>query len=1009
MNKRYFSILIVLIFCFFISLVSASTWGENANLTAYYDFNESSGTVVYDFSGNMNNGEIIGTVQQGVAGKLGNAYNFTGEGNISVVDLDEIINYNHNFSLSFWINNPNNQAKQIFRKGTVFNMFTDSSGYIWITTKNGQNSYIPDYRINDSELKMITLIYDSSTENLKGYYNNQSGTNLDFSINPTGFNFTSESDLIIGSNWKGIIDEFSIYDKALTEEEIAIIYNSGNGINPTNSTITINSPTNNEISHINQVTFNASSTVVGATLVNSSLWTNETGSWEQRNTTNITGISNISTFIREFSHEDIVLWNIQFCDSDGDCAFESTNYTFSVALNPNITLNTPLDNYYSINRSLNFLGNVSSYENITNYTFNIYHDNGTLFYQSTNSSITAGTKITNLIKTLTNFITDIFYWNFEVCDSLGTCASALANYTLNLVDLDYLDSSSETLTFTQNESKLRYVNIFKDANVTSAKFNLSGNDDICYQESVNIINQTGIDGDCDLNYSGVYSGTCLNIGNGLCPESAWDGNWSTYNSEIGDFYINYSKPIYSQEAILQVGTKGASLTLFNFTIPDSCFSYYDDKLALYLEPFNVAFQQKVLVYCYNGSFSMFGQTTYSGSLSSIINEEAVYWVIGNISNASLEVGHQNETYEWSYSGIFNQTDNQTEELRDNFMSILNSGACDCEGCFIDNLVNCSIPILFHSDSAGILKVEPQIIWTEYINPNITVIQPIGEKTSTNIIYIINATDNYALKNCKYWVTRGASIEVSNTTVSCADQITGTLYVSSIGTDYIFHAYVEDYFGYSNYSNSSFSTSSTAIIVLPPSAGGGGSTTSSEDSGWTMEVGNGVAKFEADMSKGQTREFNLQFENLGTSSRTITLSCEDVVGLACQYIEFTENPFELALLKDTKQTISFKINLPKNMEIGDYQFNIKALDDQARQGAITMFLGVGTLSLIPAFINKILLDTSDWGLPYWLIFIPVFIGVWIFSARIFFKKKFPFRPIWLILTSTLIAVLSVSFI
>ena len=53
-------------------------------------------------------------------------------------------------------------------------------------------------------------------------------------------------------------------------------------------TTTLNSPADDSIAYVNPVTFNASAEVTGgATLVNMSLWTNESGSWEIKNTSDL--------------------------------------------------------------------------------------------------------------------------------------------------------------------------------------------------------------------------------------------------------------------------------------------------------------------------------------------------------------------------------------------------------------------------------------------------------------------------------------------------------------------------------------------------------------------------------------------------------------------------------------------------------------------------------------------------------------------------------------------------
>jgi len=44
----------------------------------------------------------------------------------------------------------------------------------------------------------------------------------------------------------------------------------------------------------------------------------------------------------------------------------------------------------------------------------------------------------------------------------------------------------------------------------------------------------------------------------------------------------------------------------------------------------------------------------------------------------------------------------------------------------------------------------------------------------------------------------------------------------------------------------------------------------------------------------SRELGINFENLGGTSVNIELSCEDLIGNACQYVEFEEQNFELLL-------------------------------------------------------------------------------------------------------------------
>jgi hypothetical protein len=377
----------------------------------------------------------------------------------------------------------------------------------------------------------------------------------------------------------------------------------------------------------------------------------------------------------------------------------------------------------------------------------------------------------------------------------------------------------------------------------------------------------------------------------------------------------------------------------------------------------------------------------------------------NTQNASIFL---NNTRIWNYTGEFNTTA-QTSNFATTLNTALNNGACDCANCsLVGN--NCTIPFIFHSDTAGILQWSNlNITWNESIKPNLTIVQPSGEKNSTAIAYNISATDNHLLQTCKYWITRGASLEVDNTTVTCADTITGTAYVSSSNTNYTFHSWIQDYSGNANYSNSSFSTSSTATIIVAPGGGGGSTTVIEGEQGWSMEVAEGRSKYEVSMSKGTERNFKIQFENLGSSSRTIQLSCVDIGSSICQYVTFKENPFELALLKDTKQTVYFNVKLPEDVEEKTYQFNIIATDDLARTGSITVFLDVGLGGLITNFTNKLFSASSILGLAYIWFFIPILIFSGIGYNKILKKRKVPFIPVWNIVLSLTTSIFIISII
>lgn len=87
----------------------------------------------------------------------------------------------------------------------------------------------------------------------------------------------------------------------------------------------------------------------------------------------------------------------------------------------------------------------------------------------------------------------------------------------------------------------------------------------CYQESANSVNQTGIDGNCGLNYSGSYS---------------YPGTGPGAPSE-GYVQINYTKPATALSTS-KWQVKHGDLTTYNITIPTDCWNAYPNSLVFRL-------------------------------------------------------------------------------------------------------------------------------------------------------------------------------------------------------------------------------------------------------------------------------------------------------------------------------------------------------------------------------------------------------------------------------------------
>ena len=172
-----------------------------------------------------------------------------------------------------------------------------------------------------------------------------------------------------------------------------------------------------------------------------------------------------------------------------------------------------------------------------------------------------------------------------------------------------------------------------------------------------------------------------------------------------------------------------------------------------------------------------------------------------------------------------------------------NGTIDEVGVWTRVLSDAEITYLYNN-GVGVIYV------ADFVKPNITEIYaPIGILSSKNVSYTFNAVDDIGLESCWYWVTRGASEEVANTSVSCinATNFTNSFIVSS-DADYVFHLFVNDSVAFSKYSNSSFSVDTTTGSTSP--AGGGGS--SLEGYGEVLEM---LAWWKALMSDNPVQEWN----------------------------------------------------------------------------------------------------------------------------------------------------------
>jgi len=208
----------------------------NSGLVSYYSLDEVSGGVTdsYGSDDGVNHGAT-----QGAVGRIGNAYDFEND------ELDYVTTPlipTNTFSISFWTKIESFDGNQTF--GTIENASGGKDGYAAGIT--------PTY-LNCTYYKNNVLTADlsySQTLNIDQWYHIVYTVDESLSLsvfvdgefeNSTTLSSVPDSHdmgLMIGNGaenqdynrWDGLLDEVGIWNRALTSDEIANLYNNGNGL-----------------------------------------------------------------------------------------------------------------------------------------------------------------------------------------------------------------------------------------------------------------------------------------------------------------------------------------------------------------------------------------------------------------------------------------------------------------------------------------------------------------------------------------------------------------------------------------------------------------------------------------------------------------------------------------------------------------------------------------------------------------------------------------------------------
>lgn len=210
----------------FLTIVSQDACAKQIGI---WLFDEGSGEIVKDSSGNGLDGQIVGAPQW-VDGRFGSALQFDGVDDYVEIPFNELLNIKH-MTLMAWAFAPDDQNRVIIHRWAppAYTLeFYQTKTTPVISTSAGVNFNKPDVTIITGEWFHVAGTYDG--QKLIAYQNGEKINELDHSGDiDTGdcvVRFAARTDNDSG-RFNGIIDEVAIFDESLTQEKIQNIMNNG--------------------------------------------------------------------------------------------------------------------------------------------------------------------------------------------------------------------------------------------------------------------------------------------------------------------------------------------------------------------------------------------------------------------------------------------------------------------------------------------------------------------------------------------------------------------------------------------------------------------------------------------------------------------------------------------------------------------------------------------------------------------------------------------------------------
>jgi hypothetical protein len=203
--------------------------GNTTGLVGSWNFDDTTGSIAYDSSGNGNNGTIFGATS--VQGKFGNALSFDGVTNC--VELNSVIHAPK--TVSFWIKTSDSTDIQSVvstdnSEEYIYGILSGKAFYGWHQESGAWNEITSTASVATGNWVYVAFVYDSNDNMnifINGVLDSSSQTYFGNSEKAifTMFGVSSYTLWGLHQMFKGSLDDVRIYNRTLNASEIQSLYN----------------------------------------------------------------------------------------------------------------------------------------------------------------------------------------------------------------------------------------------------------------------------------------------------------------------------------------------------------------------------------------------------------------------------------------------------------------------------------------------------------------------------------------------------------------------------------------------------------------------------------------------------------------------------------------------------------------------------------------------------------------------------------------------------------------